>query len=155
MPPAIRDEREIDRRSIDLGLVARLLGFLRPYLPWVVWTLALILAASLARQAGPVLTKIAVDEHIVPGDLEGLGTLVLVFAALLVAQFAVGYAQSWITSMVGQWTMRDVRLNIFTCLQGLPLRFFDRTPHRPADGAPIPATSTRSTSSSPSAPSPS
>ena len=128
MPPAIRDEREIDRRSIDPRLVARLLGFLRPYLPWVVWTLALILAASLARQAGPVLTKIAVDEHIVPGDLEGLGTLVLLFAALLVAQFAVGYAQSWITSMVGQWTMRDVRLNIFTCLQGLPLRFFDRTP---------------------------
>ena len=128
MPPTIRDEQEIDKKSIDLRLMARLLGFLRPYLPWAVSTLVLILAASLARQAGPVLTKIAVDEHIVPGDLDGLGTLVLLFAALLVAQFVIGYAQSWITSMVGQWTMRDVRLNIFTCLQRLPLKFFDRTP---------------------------
>ncbi len=128
MPPAIRDEREIDQKSMDLRLLARLLGFLRPYWHWAALTLLLILAASLARQAGPVLTKIAVDEHIVPGDLEGLGSLVLLFAALLLGQFAIGYAQSWITGMVGQWTMRDVRLNIFTCLQGLPLRFFDRTP---------------------------
>ncbi len=128
MPPTIRDEQEIDKKSIDLRLMARLLGFLRPYWPWAASTLLLILAASLARQAGPVLTKIAVDEHIVPGDLDGLGELVLLFAALLVAQFAIGYAQSWITSMVGQWTMRDVRLNIFTCLQRLPLKFFDRTP---------------------------
>ena len=128
MPPTIRDEQEIDKKSIDLRLMARLLGFLRPYWPWAASTLLLILAASLARQAGPVLTKIAVDEHIVPGDLDGLGTLVLLFAALLVAQFVIGYAQSWITSMVGQWTMRDVRLNIFTCLQHLPLKFFDRTP---------------------------
>ena len=128
MPPTIRDEQEIDKKSIDLRLMARLLGFLRPYLPWAASTLLLILAASLARQAGPVLTKIAVDEHIVPGDLDGLGELVLLFAALLVAQFVIGYAQSWITSMVGQWTMRDVRLNIFTCLQCLPLKFFDRTP---------------------------
>ena len=128
MPPAIRDEREIDRKSIDLRLVARLLDFLRPYWPWALSTLFLILAASLARQAGPVLTKIAVDDHILPGDLEGLGTLVLLFAALLAAQFVIGYAQSWITSMMGQWAMRDVRLGIFTCLQRLPLRFFDRTP---------------------------
>ncbi|MCY3792501.1 MAG: hypothetical protein OXH63_27280 [Gemmatimonadetes bacterium] len=62
MPPTIRDEQEIDKKSIDLRLMARLLGFLRPYWPWAVSTLVLILAASLARQAGPVLTKIAVDE---------------------------------------------------------------------------------------------
>ena len=108
--------------------MARLLGFLRPYWPWARLDFIAHLVASLARQAGPVLTKIAVDEHIVPGDLDGLGELVLLFAALLVVQFAIGYAQSWITSMVGQWTMRDVRLDIFTCLQRLPLKFFDRTP---------------------------
>ena len=75
-----------------------------------------------------MLTKIAVDDHIVPGDLDGLEDLVLLFAGLLAAQFVIGYAQSWITSMMGQWAMRDVRLGIFTCLQRLPLRFFDRTP---------------------------
>ena len=154
MPPMVRDEQEIDKKSIDLRLVARLLGFLRPYWPWAASTLVLILAASLARQAGPVLTKIAVDDHIVPGDLDGLGTLVLLFAALLVAQFAIGYAQSWITSMVGQWTMRDVRLNIFTCLQHLPLKFFDRTPIGRLMARAIPATSMRSTNSSPTARSP-
>ena len=46
----------------------------------------------------------------------------------MVLQFGLGYAQSWATSMVGQWAMRDVRLDLFSRLQRLPVGFFDRTP---------------------------
>jgi ATP-binding cassette subfamily B protein len=91
-------------------------------------TLVLITVASAVQQAGPLLTKIAVDEAIVPGDAEALGQVILAFAGLLVLQFAISYAQSWATSMVGQWAMRDVRAQIFSHLQRLPLKFFDRTP---------------------------
>ena len=121
-------EEAIDKRGIDLRLLARLMGYLRPYSRWMLLTLALITAASVVQQAGPYLTKIAVDDCIVPGDADGLGRIILVFAGLLVLQFGISYGQSWTTSMVGQWAMRDVRAHIFSHLQRLPLRFFDRTP---------------------------
>ena len=47
---------------------------------------------------------------------------------LLVTQFLLGYAQNWITQMIGQWAMRDVRVQLFSHLQRLSVGFFDRTP---------------------------
>ena len=124
----IQEEEEAGTKGFSLKLMGRLLGYLRPYGPWVLLTFALILVGSLVQQASPYLTKVAVDEHIVPHNLEGLDSLILLFVALLVLQFGLGYAQSWATSMVGQWAMRDVRLELFSRLQRLPLGFFDRTP---------------------------
>ncbi len=125
---AHRDEEEIGDKKFDLGLMVRLLRYLSPYKRWVALTFVLIVVASAARQAGPFLTKVAVDDYIVPGNADGLDGIVWLFVGLLVVQFGIGYGQSWTTSMVGQWAMRDVRMQIFAHLQRLPLRFFDRTP---------------------------
>ena len=115
-------------RGFDVRLMGRLLEYLRPYKGWVILTFAAILAGSLIRQLGPYLTKIAVDDYIIPGDRSGFGWLILLYIGTLVLQFVIGYAQTWVTNMVGQWAMRDVRTVIFNHLQRLPLRFFDRTP---------------------------
>ncbi|HCQ04187.1 MAG TPA: antibiotic ABC transporter ATP-binding protein, partial [Candidatus Latescibacteria bacterium] len=115
-------------KKFDFRLMMRLLGFLNPYRRWVALTFVLIFTASVARQAGPYLTKIAVDDYIVPGKMDGLDNVVWVYIVLLVLQFIMGYAQSWTTTMVGQWAMRDVRMKIFEHFQRLPQRFFDRTP---------------------------
>jgi ATP-binding cassette subfamily B multidrug efflux pump len=125
-PPPTNESTVTGR--LDLRLLGRLLSYLKPYGRWVGLTLVLILFSSVARQAGPYLTKIAVDEHMVPGRAEGLGWILVGFISLLVAQFVLGYVQSWTTNMIGQWTMRDVRLQIFRHLQRLPLKYFDRTP---------------------------
>ncbi len=121
-------EEALETKGVDPKLLVRLLGYLRPYAGWVVFTFALILVSSAARQGGPFLTKVAIDDYVLTGDREGLGWIIGIFLGLLVVQFIVGYAQSWTTSMVGQWAMRDVRAQIFSCMQKLPLRFFDRTP---------------------------
>jgi len=121
-------EEEAVEKPFDARLMARLLGYLKPYGRWVAFTFVLILIGSVVRQAGPLLTKIAIDDHIVTGDYEGLDRIALIFVGLLALQFALGYAQNFATRMVGQWAMYDVRLQIFSHLQRLPLRFFDRTP---------------------------
>jgi len=115
-------------RGLDVRILGRLLRHLRPYAPWVGLTLLSITIGSLARQAGPLLTSFAVDDHFQPGIKEGFGTLVLIYVGLLVMQFGLGYFESWTTNMVGQWAMRDVRMQMFRHLQRLPMRFFDRTP---------------------------
>ena len=124
----MNEEEEQGTKDFDLELTKRLLGYLRPYGVWVGLTFALIFMASAIQQAGPYLTKVAVDTYILPGNAEGLGGIIVLFIGLLVLQFGLGYAQSWMTSMVGQWAMRDVRMALFSRLQRLPLRFFDRTP---------------------------
>ena len=124
----VQEEEEAGTRGFSMQLMGRLLSYLRPYGPWVLLTFVLILFSSVVQQASPYLTKIAVDDYIVPRAVDGLGYIIMLFGALLILQFGLGYVQSWATSMVGQWAMRDVRLHLFSHLQRLPLRFFDRTP---------------------------
>ncbi|MBT5872710.1 MAG: ABC transporter ATP-binding protein [Candidatus Latescibacteria bacterium] len=115
-------------KGVEFRVLRRLLGYLRPYWPWMILTFLLIFTSSIARQAGPYLSKIAVDDYIIPGDRAGLSDVIYWYCALLLLQFVIGYGQHWTTTMVGQWAMRDVRMQIFSHLQRLPLRFFDRTP---------------------------
>ena len=49
-------EESVTATGIDPRLLARLLGYLRPYARWMFLTLALITAASTVQQAGPFLT---------------------------------------------------------------------------------------------------
>lgn len=122
------EEEQLDQSRFDFGLMRRLLRYLKPYTRWVLLTFVLILGATAAQQAGPYLTKIAVDDSIIPGKPEGLKNIVLIFILLTLAQFGLSYFQSWVTTMIGQWAMRDVRMGVFSHLQRLPLRFFDRNP---------------------------
>lgn len=123
-----QEEGAARSKGFDIQLMGRLLAYLRPYWGWVILTFGAVLSASLLRQLGPYITKIAVDDYIIPGDRSGFGWLIFLYVGTLVLQFFIGYAQTWVTNMVGQWTMSDVRMAIFSHLQRLPLRFFDRTP---------------------------
>ena len=123
-----QEEGAARSKGFDIQLMGRLLAYLRPYWGWVILTFGAVLSASLLRQLGPYITKIAVDDYIIPGDRSGFGWLIFLYVGTLVLQFFIGYGQTWVTNMVGQWTMSDVRMAIFLHLQRLPLRFFDRTP---------------------------
>ena len=121
-------EEEVEEKPFDLGLTLRLLAYLRPYAWWVVLSFVLILCTSFTQQIGPYLSKVAVDDHILKGDWAGLHRIVLIFVGVLVIQFFLHYFQNYVTQMIGQWAMFDIRKHIFGHLQTLSLSFFDRTP---------------------------
>jgi ATP-binding cassette subfamily B protein len=121
-------EEEVSEKPFDLSLMKRLLAYLKPYGKWVLLSFFLILVGSAARQAGPFLSKVAVDDYILVGDYDGLRTIVVIFVGLLVVQFFTDYAQKLITQLTGQWAMYDLRSQIFSHLQRLPVSFFDKTP---------------------------
>jgi ATP-binding cassette, subfamily B, multidrug efflux pump len=121
-------EEEIGEKPFDLRLTVRLLKYLRPYGWWVVLSFVLILFTSFTQQMGPYLSKVAIDDHILKGDWPGLHRVVLIFAGIIVLQFFLHYLQDYVTQMVGQWAMFDIRGKIFAHLQTLSLSFFDRTP---------------------------
>lgn len=121
-------DEEVTEKSFNARLMWRLIRYLKPYAWWVALAFLLILLTSAFRQATPYLTKIAVDEHIMTGDLGGLRFIVTVFFAVLILQFVTNYAEQFITQLTGQWAMYDIRAEIFAHIQRLPLKFFDRMP---------------------------
>jgi ATP-binding cassette, subfamily B, multidrug efflux pump len=121
------EEEAIDK-AYDAHLMRRLLRYLSPYKLQVLSSMLVIGVASLLQVSSPYLTKVGIDNYIVHGDLAGLNKVVLVYVAIILVGFLLGYLQTYIMQLTGQRIMFDLRLEIFTHLQNLPLSFFDKNP---------------------------
>ena len=119
---------EILGKAYDGRLMRRLLGYLRPYRPQVAFAVATIVGNSVLQLAPPYLTKTVIDGYIPSGDLSGLAVIAGLYLATLFASFAFEYAQTWTMQVTGQRVMFDLRLQVFTHLQRLDLKFYDRNP---------------------------
>ncbi len=130
-------EDEILGKAYDAVLTRRLLGYLRPYRAWVALAVVLLLLQSLAQIAPPIIAKNIIDQAIVPAvsgtlarddAIVTLTTLGAIYLAILAAGAVLRYAQLLLSTWVGQKAMYDLRLELFSHLQFLPLAFFDRNP---------------------------
>lgn len=123
-----QDEDEILGKGYDGRIVRRLLPYLRQYRLMVVLSMSLLLATSLLDLAGPALTKIAIDRYITPRHPSGLTMILAVYLAALSTAFILRYLMNYCMEYIGQHVMYDLRSQIFSHLQRLPLSFFDRNP---------------------------
>jgi ATP-binding cassette, subfamily B, multidrug efflux pump len=124
---SIHDE-EVLGKAYDARLMRRLLQYLRPYWRAVIVAFVAIVAGSAASLAQPYLVKIAIDQHIATGRLEGLNRLAAIYFAILVGAVAFEYTQTWVMQLTGQRIMFDLRMAIYGHLQKLDVRYFDKNP---------------------------
>lgn len=121
-------EEEILGKAYDARLMRRLLKYLKPYRRQVIAGIALSIVVSLMEAIRPWFTKHAVDVNIAQGDRDGLLVTALSFMAVLIFRGFVQYANAYLTQWIGQRTILDLRMEIFTHLQKLGMKFFDRNP---------------------------
>ncbi len=121
-------EEEITGKAYDSLLMKRLLRFLKPYRFKVVLAILLLIGTAAAHLVGPYLIKVAIDRHISTGDFAGLEEIVLLYLGILILSYFFTLAQVYLTQWIGQNVMYDIRMNIFSHLQNLPLSFFDKNP---------------------------
>lgn len=121
-------EDEIVGKAYDRKLLGRFVRYVLPYRWLVVTTLILLPLLAAARLVQPWLLKIAIDNHIIAGKMEGLPLVAAGFLSLIIAESFITFLEVWILQYLGQKVMFDLRMELFAHIQRLPLPFFDRTP---------------------------
>lgn len=120
-------EDEIVGKAYDRGLMLRFVRYVYPYRWLAVAAVLLLPLSAAARLAQPLVLKVAIDDHIVAGRLEGLPLVAAGFLLLIVAESLVTFLEVWILQYLGQRIMFDLRMELFDHVQRLPVSFFDRT----------------------------
>lgn len=97
------------------------------------WALILLVGlvalATALSLAVPYLVGLAIDRYISVGDLPGVGRIVLIILGIAVSYALVVWGYTILMNRVSQYTVRDLRRDLFAKLQTLPVRFFDQRPH--------------------------
>lgn len=76
----------------------------------------------------PILMQMAVDNYIVVSDYNGLVFIVILMLVQLLVQTVAQYYQTYLTNILGESVIRDLRIDIFNHITSMRLRYFDRTP---------------------------
>jgi ATP-binding cassette subfamily B protein len=130
-------EEEALGKLYDRRTARRLFRYLRPYRNWVVLATLLTLPIAPLAAVGPKLFQVAVDGYIVPAlrnelafdaAFRGIGWTSLLLVGSLALGFFFQYVQIRVMQKVAQETMYDLRKEIFSHLQQLPMSFYDRSP---------------------------
>jgi ATP-binding cassette, subfamily B, multidrug efflux pump len=122
------EEDEILGKAYDGRLMRRLVVFVRPYWRRLAVALALLFGAALAELAPPYLLRAAIDGPIAARNPGGMWPIFALYLGALLASFACRYGQTYIMQWTGQQVMVDIRMRIFSHIQGMSLAFFDRNP---------------------------
>jgi ATP-binding cassette, subfamily B, multidrug efflux pump len=119
---------EVLGKAYDARLMARLWQVTRPHRRLVALSLLVFPGVTLLELLQPYLVKVAIDDHILRGDWVGLGPVAGLFLLVLAGLYLLRTTQAYLTQLTGQLVIYDLRNAIFTHLQRLDARFFDRNP---------------------------
>ncbi len=119
---------EILGKAYDSKLMKRLLGYVKPYKKYVFLAIILNIVVAGLGPVRPYLIKIAIDDSIANKDYHGLLVISLLLIASLLFQAVIQYLLTYFTQLMGQKIIYDLRVKVFSHIQKLALKFFDKTP---------------------------
>ncbi|CAN5612825.1 ABC transporter ATP-binding protein [soil metagenome] len=115
------------RRGTEGQTLRRIFVFFRPYQARLGLIAALILVTVSVGVANPILLKLIIDNLTGPQDLQLLYIQAGLMIVLPIITSGIGVWQSFLSNVVGQRVMDDLRLALYRHLQWMPLRFFTET----------------------------
>ncbi|MCC6797577.1 MAG: ABC transporter ATP-binding protein [Candidatus Hydrogenedentes bacterium] len=150
-------EDEAHQKAYDAKLMRRLMGYVKPYTAWFSVAVVLLFVASIIGNFTPLIVMKAIDTHVnnpvrmekelsirnAPTtdraalaeleelkrqDRRGLFNLMMLICLMMLAESVFRYVQMIVVAWIGQKTMFEMRMKIFSHLQNMSLRFLDKNP---------------------------
>lgn len=115
-------------RAYDSQLMKRLLAYVKPYKKYVIIAIILNILVSALGPLRPYLSKIAFDDKIANKDFQGLLLICAILLGSLILQATIQYFLTYYTEFTGQKIVYDLRIQLFSHVQKLALKYFDKTP---------------------------
>src|SRR3954454_12151933 len=105
----------------------RIRPLFRPYRRRLMAVVALIVVSAGLGMISPFLLRDILDEAIPEKNTALLTGLVGGMIGIAIATQILGVGQTWLSNLVGQRVMHDLRTRVYRHLQRLSLAFFTRT----------------------------
>jgi ATP-binding cassette subfamily B protein len=105
----------------------RILALFIPYRVRLTVVLVMIIASAGVSMLNPFLLRDAVDQGLIGRDASVLGWATLGMIGVALASNATSVWQTYLSNVVGQRVMHDLRASVYRHLQKMSLAFFTRT----------------------------
>ncbi|MBN3545701.1 ATP-binding cassette domain-containing protein [Fictibacillus barbaricus] len=108
----------------------RLMSYTKPHKKRLTLAFLLLLFATAAELTGPILVKTFIDDYVTPRNFEQNALIILAasYIGLILISAVVNYIQFVLFQSVALDIIQTLRIQVFSKVHSLGLKFFDRTP---------------------------
>lgn len=92
-------------------------------------TIIFVIISTLLGLLGPYLIGLIIDQYILPKDMAGTFRFLIILAVVYTVSSIFTWLQTYLMVRVSLQTIRNIRQDLFTKLQTLSIKFFDKHPH--------------------------
>jgi len=121
-------DKEITGKAIDGEVLRRTMKYVRPFRLAFYSTALITIILSFMAPVRTYLVKIAVDDKIQFGDVDGLQKIIIVLVGLLIIHAGLQFLQSYMANWLGQSVILNIRRKLFSHVVSFKLKYFDNTP---------------------------
>ncbi|WP_230495785.1 ABC transporter ATP-binding protein [Pseudoneobacillus rhizosphaerae] len=108
----------------------RLLSYTKPHSKKIIFAFSLLLITTVVDILGPILVKIFIDDYLTPRNLifKPLFILGAAYMGLQITNVIVSYLQLLKFQEIALKIIQQLRIDVFTKVHSLGLKYFDKTP---------------------------
>ena len=129
MQPRLQGMRETIEAARDpRHALTRLLPYLRPFRRMLIAVCGMIVVYTVLGLIGPYLMGVAIDRFIAVKELAGLATISLWMLLVYLLNNLFQAVSAWLMADVSQRVLKELRRDLFSHMQTLPVSFFDGKP---------------------------
>ncbi|WP_150254404.1 ABC transporter ATP-binding protein [Nocardiopsis deserti] len=114
-------------QSLPPGITRRIISYARPHWRVILCFLLVTTVGSGIVVANPLLLKAIIDRGILTGNTALVVWLALAAAGLAVLESGLTLLGRWLSSRIGEGVIYQLRTQVFTHVQRMPVAFFTRT----------------------------
>mgnify|MGYP003497985168 CR=1 FL=1 len=120
--------RSASRKIFDFSLLKRVFKYAAPYKKQFFLSITLAIVLAVASPVRPWLIQVTVDKYIRGGIANTVIVITIIQIGLLLAETALRFYFSFLTSWLGQTVVKDLRITVYKKVIHLNLSQFDKTP---------------------------
>ena len=114
-------------KPIGKATLGRVMGLFAPYKLRVIWIAILVLISAGLGLLSPFFLKIIVNEGLIKKHLDIVTNYSIFTLLATLGALGLGLGFAYLSVLVGQKIMQDLRNNLYDHLQGMSLKFFTGT----------------------------
>lgn len=128
-PKNFRGNMPIQRAKNSKETLRRIWSYIGNQRKILVLVIIFTCISSLFNLIGPYLIGYSIDHYIIPKNISGFMGFCVGLLLIYIVSSVASWLQSYFMAAVSQYTVLEMRKDLFARLQKLPLSFFDRRTH--------------------------
>lgn len=118
----------VSGKAFDFTLLRRVISFVKPYRKWLWTSVVLTIVMAFLSPVRPLLIQYTVDHYILHQNSNMLLNMTLIMIGVLLLEAIGQFFSNYITNLLGQSVIRDLRTAVFNHISSLRIKYFDNNP---------------------------